>query len=211
MPRRRGGLSLDQRAALRVADDNPDLEYLRLNRREICWTEINAAVRLFLIDEDPISAHLLASAATNIMDALSDGKSGVGLNHMRALMKKAAVPTDLSDEVFQSLLHPYNFLKHGSSNFSVENEFCVEYIVMSIYTAVHSYQLLFGDLSAEMTVFYGIVQSWRIHWWEGTPGFEEKMQIASKLPLIGASREKVCDFGRDMLQKAREQMPSIAR
>ncbi|MFO1126544.1 MAG: hypothetical protein U1E25_15530, partial [Methylocystis sp.] len=87
-------MSLDQRAALPVADDNPDLEYLRLSRREICWTEINAAVRLFLIDEDLISAHLLASAATEIMVALSDGKSGVGLNDIRALMKKAAVPSD---------------------------------------------------------------------------------------------------------------------
>lgn len=109
------------------------------------------------------------------MVALSGGKPGVGLNDMRALMKMAAVPSDLSDEVFQSLLHPYNFLKPGSSNFSVENDFSVEYIVMTIYTAVHSCRLLFGDLSAEMTVFYGIVQSWRIHWW-------------------------VCDFGRDMLQ-----------
>lgn len=211
MPRRRDRISLDQRAALPVAHDNPDLEYLRLSRQEICRTEINAAVRLFLIDEDPISAHLLASAATEIMVALSDGKPGVGLNDLRALMEKAAVSSDLSDEVFQSLLHPYNFLKHGSSNFDVENDFSVEYIVITIYTAVHSYRLLFGDLSVEMTVFYDIVQSWRIHWWEGTPGFEEQLQIASKLPLIGVSREKVCDFGRDMLQKAWEQMPSNAR
>jgi hypothetical protein len=59
-------LSLDQRAALPIARDNPSLEYLRLNRQEICRREINAAVRLFLMDEDPISAHLLASAATEL-------------------------------------------------------------------------------------------------------------------------------------------------
>jgi hypothetical protein len=207
VPRKRGRKSLDQRAALPVADDAPGVEYLRLSRREICRTEINAAVRLFLIDEDVISAHLLASAATEIMVALSDGKPGVGLNDMRAQMKTAAVPSDLSDELFDSLVHPYNFLKHGSSDFSVENDFSVEYIVMTIYTAIHSYKMLFDDFSAEMTVFYGVVQSWRIHWWEGTPDFEERQQRARKLPLIGASREKVCGFGRHLLQKAWEQVP----
>lgn len=213
MPRTRGQKSLDQRAARPVEDDIPGVEYLRLSRQEICRTEINAAVRMFLVDEDPISAHLLASAATEIMVALSDGKSGVGLNDVRALMKTAAVPSDLSDELFHSLLHPYNFLKHSSSNSSIKNNFSVEYIVITIYTAIHSYKLIFDDFSAEMKVFYGIVQSWRINWWEGLPDFEERQQIARKLPLIGASREEVCRFGRDLLQRAwdQEQVPLSAR
>lgn len=208
MPRRRGRIPLDQRAALPIKDDNPDLEYIRLSRQNICRTEINAAVRLFLIDEDPISAHLLASAATEIMVALSNGKPGVGWNDMRELMKKASVPPDLSEEVFQSLLHPYNFLKHSSSDFTIENDSSVEYIVITIYTAVQSYKLLFGDLSAEMSVFYSIVIAWRIHWWEGTPGQEERKKIAIKLPLIGTSRKEVCEFGRSMLQKVLKQTPS---
>lgn len=208
MSRRKGRLSLDQRAALPVAADNPNVEYLRLSRREICRTEIDAAVRLFLIDEDPISAHLLASAATEIMVALSDGKPGVGLNDMRALIKAATVPSDLSDELFQSLLHPYNFLKHGSSDSSVKNDFSVEYIVMTIYTAIHSYKLMFHDLSVEMRVFYSIVQCWRIHWWDGTPDFGERLKVARKFPLIGVSREEMCQFARRMLEKAWEQASS---
>jgi hypothetical protein len=158
VPRRRGRTSLDQRAALPIADDNPDLEYLRLSRRDICRTEINAAVRLFLVDEDLISAHLLASAATEVMVALSDGRPGVGLNDVRALLRTAAVPSDLSEEVFQSLLHPYNFLKHGSSDFTIENDFSIEYIVMAIYSAVHSYGCCLAI--SRPAVFYGIVQSW---------------------------------------------------
>lgn len=59
------------------------------------------------------------------MVALSDRKPGVGLNDLRTLLKTAAVPSDLSDEIFKSLLHPYNFLKHGSSDFSIENDFSV--------------------------------------------------------------------------------------
>ena len=103
----------------------------------------------------------------------------------------------------------YAFPAHAAPDFNVENDFSIEYIVVTIYSAVHSYRLLFDDLSAEMTVFYGIVQSWRIHWWEGTPGFEEKLRIASQLPLKGVSRKEVCDFGRDMLQKAKLRRHSI--
>ena len=181
MSGRKGRLSLDQRAALPIEDDNPEVEHLQLSRQEICQTEIKAAVRLFILDKDPISAHLLASAAIEIMTALSDEKSGVGLNDVRALIKSSALSTDLSKEVFEGLLHPYNFLKHGSSDSNVKNDFSIEFIVMTIYIAIHSYKLLFAELPTEMKVFYGMVQSWRIQWWEGTTDFDEKLQLAQKL------------------------------
>ncbi|MBU8542784.1 MULTISPECIES: hypothetical protein [Roseomonadaceae] len=200
-------LSLDQRATLPIADDNPSLEYLRLNRREICRTEINAAIRLFLVDEDPIPAHLLASAATEIMATLSGGKPEVGLNDLRRLLKIADISPELEGEIFEALLHPYNFLKHSSSDINIENSFSIEYITITIYTAVHSYRRLFGDLSDEMMVFYGIIQSWRIHWWKDAPDFEARMRAAEKFPLIGASRQKMCEFGRRMLQQARLRKP----
>ncbi|MGV0910231.1 hypothetical protein [Martelella sp. FOR1707] len=95
MGRRKSKLSLDERAALPVAQDNPQIEYLRLNRREICETEINSADRLFLLDEAPFSAHLLSSAANEIMGALSKGQAGVGLNDMRAFVKEAGVAANL--------------------------------------------------------------------------------------------------------------------
>lgn len=204
MPRKRNRMSLDERAALPITNDNPNLEYLRLSRRKICQTEIDAAVRLFLLDEDPISAHLLASAATEIMVALSNGRPGIGLNDMRALMKLSNVPSDLTDELFHSLLHPYNFLKHSSSDFSVENDFSIEYIMITIYSAVHSYKLLFSDLTVEMNVFYSIFQAARINLWVGTAGYEERLLIAKKLPLVDASYKEICKFGRDMILLAKE-------
>jgi hypothetical protein len=94
-------LSLDERAALPVPRDNAGIEYLRLNRQDICETEISSAVRLFLIDEDAISTHLLASAASEIMGALLKGQAGVGLNDTRiyerrrglkALFRKSCLP-----------------------------------------------------------------------------------------------------------------------
>jgi hypothetical protein len=58
-----------------------------------------------------------------------------------------------------------------------------------------------------MLVFYGIVQSWRTHWWEGTPGFEEMQRNASRLNFNGASYKEMYARGRDLLHKAREQKP----
>jgi hypothetical protein len=193
-------VSLDNRAKISSENNNPNKEYVRLNRKQICRIEINAAVRMFLIDKDPIPAHLLASAAIEIMVALSDGNPGVGHNDLRSRIKTHNVPKELSDELFQSLQHPYNFLKHGSSDFNIENDFSIEQIAMTIFTSISSYKQLFSDASTEMEVFFGIVKLWRIDWWKGTPEFENIQQEARKLRLFGASYEEVCDFGRDMLQ-----------
>lgn len=160
MARRKTTMSMDQRAALPLAKENPDIEYLRLNRQEICECEINSSIRLFLIDEDPISAHVLASAATAIMEAVGKGRSDVGLNSVREMLKSAEVPPDLENEVFAGLQHPYNFLKHSSSDLTVENDFSVDYIVMTVYSAAHSYKLLFEKTTAEIRVFNAIVQAW---------------------------------------------------
>lgn len=205
MGRRKSKLSLDERAALPVAQDNPHIEYLRLNRREICEAEINSAVRLFLLDEDPISAHVLASAANEIMGALSNGKAGVGLNDMRAFVKEFGVAADLQEELFSSLQHPYNFLKHSSSDPSIENDFSVDYVVMGLYTAIHSYKILFGNPSPEMRVFYGIVAAWRLReWWPEDPNFQEKLQVAQRMGLVDVNREEFCEVGRRMLQIAED-------
>lgn len=203
MAGRKSKLSLDERASLPLAEDNPHIEYLRLNRRQICKTEINSAIRLFLFEEDPISAHVLASAANEIMSALSKGTPGVGLNDIRALMKEHAVAADLQEELFSSLQHPYNFLKHSSSNPDVENDFSIEYVVMGLYTAVHSYKILFGKPSPEMKVFYGLVAAWRVRqWWPDDPSFQEKLHAAQKLGVLDASRAEFCQIGRRMVEAA---------
>lgn len=203
MPRKKERLSLDERASLPLAKDNPNFEYLRFNRQQICKAEITSAVRLFLLDDDLISAHLLASASIEIMGALSNGQDGVGLNDIRAFLKGASISPDLEQEAFNSLMHPYNFLKHSSSNFNIENDFCVEYIVMTIYSAIHSYKILFSDLSFEMKVFYGITQAWRAEWWKESPDFAQRQHAAQQFGLIDASRERFSECGRHLLQQAR--------
>lgn len=205
MARRKMPVSMDQRAALPLAEENPDIEYLRLNRQAICEREINAAIRLFLIDEDPISAHVLASAATHIMEAIGKGRDDVGLNSVRAMLKDAEVPPDLEHEVFAGLLHSYNFLKHSSSDLTVENDFSVDYIVMTIYGAAHSYKLLFETTTAEMRVFNAIVQAWRPQWWQHDPNLDGKIAVARQMGLLGATRLEFCEIGRRYLKREWDQ------
>lgn len=192
-----------------VAQENPQLEYLRLNRQEICEAEINSAIRLFLLDDDPISAHVLASAANEIMGALSKGQTGVGLNDIRAFVKDAGVASELQEELFASLQHPYNFLKHSSSEFSVENDFSLDFIVMGLYTAIHSFKILFGNPSPEMRVFYGMVAAWRLReWWPDDPHFQEKLETAYRMGLVDVSRREFCEIGRRLLQIAWDAEPT---
>lgn len=205
MPRRKKGLTMDERAAQPLEIDNPDVEYLRLSRQQICMREINSAVRLFIFDEDLISAYLLASAAIGIMEPLSKGHSAVGLNNVREALKQSGASKELTDELFQSLAQPYNFLKHGSSDFSVENAFPVEQMVMTIYTAINSYKELFKvKLTLEMLVFFGHVQSWCVRWWSDTPDYDERLARAKKIGLIGASRQQFCEFSRQKIQQLGE-------
>lgn len=196
---------MDQRAALALAEENPDIEYLRLKRQEICEREINAAIRLFLIDEDPISAHVLASAAAAIMEAIGKGRGDVGLNSVREMLKDAEVPTDLEHEVFAGLQHSYNFLKHSSSDLAVENDFSVDYIVMTVYSAAHSYKLLFEATTAEMRVFNAIVQAWRPQWWQHDQNLDGKIAVARQMGLLGATRLEFCEIGRRYLKREWDQ------
>ena len=201
MARRKTPMSMDQRAALPLAKKNPDIEYLRLNRQEICECEINSSLRLFLIDEDPISAHVLASAATAIMEAVGKGRSDVGLNSVLEMLKAAEVPPDFENEVFAGLQHPYNFLKHSSSDLTVENDFSVDYIVMTVNGAAHSHKLLFEKSTAEIRVFNAIVHAWRPHWWPHDPNLEGKIEVARQTGLLGATRNEFCEIGRRYLQR----------
>lgn len=209
---RKGKLSLDDRARQRVDEDNPHLEYVRLDRRQICENEIISAIRIFLFYEDPISAHVLSSAANEIMSALSKGAAGVGLNDMRAFLKENAVAAELQEELFASLQHPYNFLKHSSADMAIENSFSIDYIVMGLYTACHGYKALFGTMSTEMSVFYGMVGAWRVrHWWPDDPNFQLKLDAAERMGLIDLTWQEFCAKGREVLTRVLQEGEATVR
>jgi hypothetical protein len=204
--RRSRRASLDEQAKSSSSQNDPKFEYINLNRQEICRLEVNSAIRLFLIHKDPISAHLLACAATEIMTVLSNGNLEVGLNGLRDQLQKSVLPDDDQKEVFDNLLHPYNFLKHSSSDPHVTNRFSVDYIGITVYMAIHSYKVLFGDLSSEMKVFCGIFQVWKSDFWIDTPNYRNIAEVSNKLSLRGASFEEFCNFGQRMLLEAERQL-----
>jgi hypothetical protein len=195
-------VSLDERAKSQSQQNDPKVEYISASRQEICKLEIDSAIRLFLIHNDPISAHLLASAATEIMTVLSGGNPEVGLNALRDLLERVKLPDDEQKEIFDHLLHPYNFAKHSSSDSSITNQFSIDYIATTIYVAIHSYKVLFVDLSPEMKVFYPTFQAWKSEFWKDTANYNHTIQLSKAFPLNGASFEEFCNFGRRMLTAA---------
>jgi hypothetical protein len=203
--RRSRRASLDEQAKSSSSQNDLKFEYINLNRQEICRLEVNSAIRLFLIHKDPISAHLLACAATEIMTVLSNGNLEVGLNGLRDQLQKSVLPYDDQKEVFDNLLHPYNFLKHSSSDPDVTNRFSVDYIGITVYMAIHSYKVLFGGVSSEMKVFYGIFQVWKSEFWKDTPNYPSIVALSEPYSLGGASLEKFCEVGQRLLVEAEKQ------
>ncbi|MGL4094350.1 hypothetical protein [Agrobacterium cavarae] len=199
MAPKKSRISLDERAKIDLKAENPELEFITLSRQEICEREINSSIRLVLFDNDLVSAFLLASAATEIMTKLSEGRPGVGFNNLKAMLKRSEIPSDLEDELHHAMQHPFNFLKHSSSDASVTNDFSVEFTFMVIFTSIESYRVLFGTLSEEMTVMWAVITSWRVHWWKGEENFADRLAQAHKIGLVGATRLEAQGHGRDLL------------
>jgi hypothetical protein len=101
------------------------------------------------------------------------------------MLKEAEVLPDLENEVFAGLQHPYNFLKHSSFDLTVENDFSVDCVVMTVYGADHSYKLLFKTTTAEIRVSSAIVQAWRPQWWSHDPNLDGKIAVARQMGLLG--------------------------
>lgn len=200
MPRKKQRMSLDERAALRMSETNPGMEYIALDRRAVCRTEINSAVRAFLYEDDLISAHVLASAALEIMTALSGRNENIGLNQIRTLLSSADVPKEMIDEVLDAMAHPYNFSKHSSSDATVVNDYPVDYMLMTLFSAANTYANIFKEASLEMSVINNIMIAWKIHWWESAPPNETRRVLVEAHNLAGKPRDEVRALGRRLLE-----------
>jgi hypothetical protein len=145
---------------------------------------------------------VLASAATAIMEILGKGRASVGLNSVRDMLKEAELPPDLKNEVFTGLQHPYNFLKYSSSDLAVENDFSVDYILMTVYGAAHSSKLIFRNYDGrDAGVQCHSPGMGRPQWWSDDPNLDGKVAVARQMGLLGATRHEFCEIGRRYLQR----------
>lgn len=150
MPKHSRGNSQDK---LLDALSPPTDEHLQFTRKEVAQSEIESSIRLFFRFEDFVSAHLLASAATEILHQLSSSK--IELTSKRALDKLLtdALGRDDAKTARQFLDLPYNFFKHSSPDLERKIHFRPEFTEVIIYSAAVDFRITFGQISPLMAAY----------------------------------------------------------
>lgn len=117
---------------------------------EVCRGEIEAAIDALIISDNLVAAHVLASAAHDVMRGHATRK-GLDLRADMLAILKPLVPG--REKVFvDTMLRPYNSMKHSNSS-SVAATVHPSFVEATLFCATQEYGSLFGHLSARM-VFY---------------------------------------------------------
>jgi hypothetical protein len=167
----------------------------------VARTEIDQAIRLYF-QRDFISAHLRASAATEILHALrKHAKKPTSTAEFEAMLRGFMAAAD-ADEAMAFLKLPYNFLKHADGEPDVKLHFQPAFVEVGVYHATHDFEAVFAERTPEMIAF----QAWFIARHPGSfPHLPAEAQAhLEKLDLAAAPEDEAFAFGRDMLARARK-------
>ncbi|MEG3162738.1 hypothetical protein U1763_19735 [Sphingomonas sp. LB2R24] len=116
----------------------------------VCRNEIEAAIDALVIDENLIAAHVLASAAHDVMRGHAD-RVGRDLKADMLTILKPLVP-GREKSLIDALLAPYNAMKHSNSS-DVAVTVHPSLVEATLFCSTQEYGSLFGHLSGKM-VFY---------------------------------------------------------
>jgi hypothetical protein len=145
----KGGKSRDRPRSFPL--DPPGPEHVTLTLQETCVAELDGAVDLLVRFENLAAAHLLASAATELI-------------RKRAAKLKIVIESDILERtkglddttrqhIRYAIDHAYNGLKHSSGADGVSVYFRPEFVQFHLLLAVEMYQATFQDLTPKMAVF----------------------------------------------------------
>jgi hypothetical protein len=177
----------------------PGLGYVVFSRRDVARTEIVQAIRLYL-ERDFISAHLLASAATEILHALrTRAHKTTSLADLETKLRQFMTPAEVA-ETMSFVKLPYNFMKHSGSDPDLQMHFRPGLVEVGVYHAIHDFEAVFADRTPEMLMF----QTWFMARHPGSfihlpADAQQKLQ---DMDLAAASDAEAFAFGRDMLARA---------
>lgn len=124
----------------------------KLTKLNAAKREINAAIRMFFIEEDPIAVQAVAAGGLQIISDLAS-KKGVSVGIESFL---DAIIEERRDEFRQLMRKPQNFLKHADRK-DDENavlEFNVESVEIYLLLASQAFQTFTGRHTPETRIFY---------------------------------------------------------
>jgi len=124
----------------------------KLTKLNASKREINAAIRMFFVEEDPIAIHAVAAGGLQIISDLAH-KKGVSVGIESFL---DAIVEERRDEFRKIMRKPQNFLKHADQK-DDENailEFNVESVEVFLVLASQAFKDFTGKDTPETRVFF---------------------------------------------------------
>jgi hypothetical protein len=122
----------------------PNWPRIKISKLEIARQQLNAAIRCYFLESDPVPTLTLAGAAHQIVKDLA------GSDHKGVVLDN---PEEIGEGFFEAFRYPYTSLKHADRKPDEILEFPTELAELYIYEAVEKYYFLVGKYSLEMLVF----------------------------------------------------------
>lgn len=123
-------------------------EFREVDRRLASRTHILKAIRLLIIDGDPISAMTLSCAALDVLEGVSRSR------HLATWFDQGARDYgDGVDVARRNVRAQYNFLKHSNRDPDRQlRKLSPDMVMLLIYGAIHDYEQLYESLATEMMI-----------------------------------------------------------
>jgi hypothetical protein len=170
-----------------------------VSSRDVAQAEIVRAIRLYL-ERDFISAHVLASAATEIPHGLrKHAHKATSLASLEAELREF-MPPEEADEAIAFLKLHYNYLKHSGGDPDVKMHFSPAFVEVGVYHATHDFEAVFADRAPEMIVFQAWFMARHPSAFPNLP--LEAQAHLQNINLAQASDDEAFAFGREMLAMA---------
>ena len=120
-----------------------------VTKQQVVATELSRALRLYVIDGDYVSAHLLAGAARDILQSML---REAGKNTLWSVVKNA-IKEEHQKEFYGILKEEYNFFKHAEKDGADATlNFSPKVTELFLWEIALNYQTLFGH-RAETDIF----------------------------------------------------------
>ena len=123
---------------------------IKLTRRDVARGEIHTAIDLLILGGDPVSCHVLASAASDVLRGVANA---TGKRTFDSAMEEYIGTEHLTD-YRKHVSCNYNFFKHAKDDpFRELGNFRPETTVIELFSAVADYSSVYGQITAPMTIF----------------------------------------------------------
>ena len=130
---------------------------IRLTKKDVVRRELATAIRLFVGRGDPVAIHVLASAASAVLQPIADAKG-----HLtgRSAFLDIYIKDEYRREAELLVDEWFNYMKHGARDPDAElNTFSPEINKMQLLLLSRDYMMVFRETFVEATVFMATLGS----------------------------------------------------